>query len=121
VHDADYASYLPLVSLVLGNTLSALVSLPWMIQAPPRTAMQWLALALLGTVQIGVAYLLYAAAVRRLRAVECLLAATLEPILNPVWVALWAHERPGGATLLGGSVILITVVVHGLIVSKKAS
>ena len=22
----------------------------------------------------------------------CLLAATLEPILNPLWVALWAHE-----------------------------
>ena len=116
--DADYGRYLPQVSLVLGNALSALVSLPWMLQGPPQSGGAWLGLFLLGTVQIGLAYLLYGAAVRRLRAVECLLAATLEPILNPVWVALWAHELPGAATLLGGGVILTTVVVHALLVSR---
>jgi drug/metabolite transporter (DMT)-like permease len=117
--EADYARYLSLFSLVLGNALSALVALPWMISGLPHSGTAWLGLGLLGTVQIGAAYLLYAAAVRRLRAIECLLATTLEPILNPVWVALWAHERPGTATLLGGGVILLTVVVHGLLVSRS--
>lgn len=114
----DYRPYLAQVSLVLGNALAAALSVPWMLRAPPHRGAQWLVLLLLGTVQIGLAYLLYTAAVRRLRAVECLLAATLEPILNPLWVALWAHEQPSRATLLGGAVILTTVIAHSLLMSR---
>jgi len=113
-----YRLYLPQISLVLGNVLSVLLSLPWMVQGAPQHGPDWLIVMFLGSVQIGLAYLLYAAAVQRLRAVECLLAAALEPILNPVWVALWAHEQPGEGTLLGGSVILATVLVHSLLVNR---
>lgn len=113
-----YRPYLPQVSLVLGNALSVVLSLPWMVQGAPQHGADWLIVMFLGSVQIGLAYLLYAAAVQRLRAVECLLAAALEPILNPVWVALWAHERPGPGTLLGGSVILATVIAHSLLVNR---
>lgn len=113
-----YGAYLPQVSLVLGNALSVVLSLPWMVQGAPQHGRDWLILMFLGSVQIGLAYLLYAAAVQRLRAVECLLAAALEPILNPVWVALWAHELPGGGTLLGGSVIVATVIAHSLLVNR---
>lgn len=113
-----YRGYLPQVSLVLGNVLSVVLSLPWMVPGAPQHGTDWLIVLLLGSLQIGLAYLLYAAAVQRLRAVECLLAAALEPILNPVWVALWAHEQPGRGTLLGGSVILATVIAHSLLVNR---
>ena len=75
-------------------------------------------LLLLGTVQIGLAYLMYTAAVRRLRAIECLLATALEPILNPLWVALWAREQPGRGTLFGGAMIMTTVIVHSLLLNR---
>ncbi len=111
----------PGLSLVLGNLLTAAICAPWMIGSPPQSAVQWSALAGLGLFQIGVPYLCYAAAVRRLSAVESLLAATLEPILNPVWVALWAHEVPGRLTLLGGAVILSSVVLRGIWQARKPS
>jgi drug/metabolite transporter (DMT)-like permease len=114
-----YRLHLPEVTLVIGNLITALVALPSLISDPPHSATSWIGVGLLGTVQIGFAYLLYGAAVRRLRAIECLLAATLEPILNPLWVALWAHEKPGRSTLLGGGVILFTVLLHGLYSSRK--
>lgn len=104
----------PGLSLVVGNLLTAAICLPWMLRHPPQSAVQWAALAGLGLFQIGAAYLFYAATVRRLSAVESLLAATLEPILNPVWVALWAHEVPGPMTLLGGAVILLSVALRGV-------
>ena len=113
-----YRVYLPQVSLVLGNALSVVLSLPWMVQGAPQHGTDWLILMFLGSVQIGLAYLFYAAAVQRLRAVQCLLAAALEPILNPVWVALWAHEQPGRGTLVGGSVIVATVIAHSLLVNR---
>lgn len=111
----------PGLSLVLGNLLTALICSPWMLTSAPQTAVQWSALLGLGLFQIGVPYLCYAAAVRRLTAVESLLAATLEPILNPVWVALWAHEVPGRMTLLGGAVILSSVVLRGVFRAREAA
>lgn len=117
----DYAPYLAPISLVLGNAMSAAWSLPWVLGALPHGATQWLTLLLLGTVQIGLAYLMYTAAVRRLRAIECLLATALEPILNPLWVALWAREQPGRGTLFGGAVIMTTVIVHSLLVNRSRS
>ena len=79
-----------------------------------QTALSWLWLAVLGVVQIALAYLLYAAGVRRLRAVESLMLASLEPILNPLWVALGTGERPSRAALCGGLLILLSVIGHGL-------
>ncbi|MFO0653952.1 MAG: EamA family transporter [Polyangia bacterium] len=64
--------------------------------------------------QIALAYLLYAAAVRRLRPVECLMLASLEPILNPIWVALFAGELPSRAAICGGLLILASVTGHGI-------
>ena len=30
----------------------------------------------------------------------------VEPILNPIWVVLFVHERPAGATVFGGLFLL---------------
>ncbi|MBL9005438.1 MAG: DMT family transporter [Myxococcales bacterium] len=109
------------LSLVLGNLLTAAICAPWMIRHVPQTVEQGLALSGLGLFQIGLAYLFYAAAVRRLSAVECLLAVSLEPILNPIWVALWAGERPGRATLLGGAIIIGSVLLRGVVVARRAT
>lgn len=106
-------------ALLLGNTLTVLIGLPWALGAlvssslPPAS---WAVLVGLGTVQIGAAYLFYAAGVRRLRAIECLMVSSLEPILNPVWVALATGERPGRPALVGGALIVLSVVGHGVFV-----
>lgn len=106
------AADLPMLSLVFGNLLIVLGAAPSMVSHPPATGVQVASLAVMGTLQIGAAYLAYVAAVKRLRAIECLLIATLEPILNPVWVALWANETPGAQTLLGGGVIIGSVLLR---------
>ena len=110
----------PGLTLVCGNLLTAALCAPWMIRDAPTTAVQALALIGLGLFQIGLAYLCYAAAVRRLSAVECLLAVTLEPILNPIWVALWAGETPGSATVLGGVIIVGSVLLRSVLVARRS-
>jgi len=77
----------------------------------------WIALALLGVVQLGVSYLLYARAIRHITALEAVLIPVIEPILNPIWVLLALGERPGPLSLLGGVIVLSAVtarMVHGL-------
>jgi drug/metabolite transporter (DMT)-like permease len=82
----------------------------------PNTG-SWIALGLLGTVQLGFSYLLYSRAIRHVTALEAVLIPVIEPILNPVWVLLMLGERPGPLSLLGGVIVLTAVTLrtlHGL-------
>jgi len=97
-------------SIFLGNLLAGLIGLPFMLRSGPLPgAGSWLALGLLGTVQLGLSYLFYARAIRHVTALEAVLIPVIEPILNPVWVLLALHERPGRYALLGGAIVLSAV------------
>jgi len=96
----------PIESIILGNVLGALIGLPAMWSAPPLNASGVGALLLLGVVQLGVAYLLYARALKHVTALEAVLIPVIEPILNPVWVMLVIGEQPSPVALLGGAIVL---------------
>ena len=105
-------------SIFLGNLLAGVVGLPFMFSAQTFPSVRgWIALALLGVVQLGVSYLLYARAIRHITALEAVLIPVIEPILNPIWVLLALGERPGPLSLLGGVIVLAAVTartVHSL-------
>ncbi len=101
-------------SIVLGNLIAAAVGLPF-VRAPFPDATGWALLVVLGVVQLGVSYLLYAVAVRRATAMDAALVPMLEPILNPVWVLLWLGERPGPFAMLGGLVVLGAVACRSVL------
>jgi drug/metabolite transporter (DMT)-like permease len=101
----------PMISLVLGNALVVAVAAPFML-AGPGGARSLLILFSLGTLQIGAAYVLFAAGMRRVRALEGMLLSMIEPMLNPVWVVIGAGERPTRRALIGGAFILGSVVLH---------
>ncbi len=96
-------------ALVLGNLLAGLIGLPFMFQSMPD-ATGWVGLLLLGVVQLGLPYVMYALALRHVRAVEGILLPMIEPVLNPVWVFLLLGETPGPLALLGGAIILGAVI-----------
>jgi DME family drug/metabolite transporter len=50
-----YRLHLPEVTLVVGNLITALVTLPSLVSDPPHSAASWIGVALLGSVQIGLA------------------------------------------------------------------
>ena len=98
----------PLESVFLGNILTALVSFPFMFQTVPN-ASSWVGLVLAGVIQLGLSQVLYAAAIKRVAALEAILIAVVEPILNPLWVFLAVGEAPGPWALLGGFIVLASV------------
>jgi len=117
------AGHAPLVAMTLGNALAALVALPAMIAHPVsgETATRtYLVLAALGAFQIGLPYVLYAVAVRRLRALESSLLATIEPVLSPVWVVLATGEVPSPLAIAGGAMIVIAVAAQGIAAARRA-
>jgi drug/metabolite transporter (DMT)-like permease len=55
---------------------------------------------------------LFAAGARLVPAAEAALITLLEVILGPIWVWLVLSERPDTATLVGGAVIMLAVVIQ---------
>lgn len=104
----------PVESIILGNLLAFAIGLPAIVQAPPLPLPGWTALVLLGVVQLGVSYWLYARAIRHVTALEAVLIPVIEPILNPIWVLLFLHEKPSPLALVGGVIVLGAVTARAL-------
>lgn len=102
----------PVESIILGNLLAFLVGLPWIVTSPMLPLSGWAALVTLGVVQLGVSYWLYARAIRHVTALEAVLIPVIEPILNPIWVLIFMHERPSPWALVGGAIVLTAVTVR---------
>ncbi len=69
-------------------------------------------LLVLGILVLPTAYALLTLAPRHLSAPEVSLTMLLETVLGPFWVWLVINERPSTATLIGGLLILTTMVVQ---------
>jgi drug/metabolite transporter (DMT)-like permease len=63
-------------------------------------------LAFMGLVQFALPYVLFTAGLRLVSGAEASLIALAEPVLNPVWVAIFVGEEPTTATIVGGAIIL---------------
>ena len=104
----------PLESVLLGNIMVALVLLPFMFESMPDTR-SWVGLGLLGTFQLGLSYVLYSIAIKRISALEGVLIPIVEPVLNPIWVFLLVGERPGTWAIAGGVIIFVSISIRSVI------
>lgn len=109
----------PLTALFLGNLLTGLVCLPFFVAGPYPDLMSLGGVVVLGVVQLGLSYVLFARAIGRVPAVESILLLTLEPILNPLWVLLFLGERPGAWSLVGGAIVLAGVTGRALFRARQ--
>jgi drug/metabolite transporter (DMT)-like permease len=109
----------PLESVFLGNLLTFMIGLPFMLQSSPNPA-GWVGLILLGVLQLGCSYILYAEALKHVTALEGILIPILEPILNPIWVFLLLGEKPGKWAVFGGIIVLTAVVLRCTLALRRA-
>ncbi|TSA46159.1 MAG: DMT family transporter [Deltaproteobacteria bacterium] len=103
----------PAGSAILGNLLTVLICLPWMVQSTPGGA-DWIGLALLGVFQLGLSYACYVVAIKNVTAMEGILIPALEPILNPLWTLLFVGEWIGPWAVLGGVVVILSIIFRAV-------
>ncbi len=108
----------PVETTLLGHIFTALVGFPF-IFGVVFTPLDLLGIFLLGAFQLGIAYILYSVAIKHLNALEAILFMFLEPILNPIWVFLAIGERPSNLSLIGGAIVLLTIIIRSIISNKE--
>ena len=108
-----------LSSILLGQGVSAIVGLPFLLQMQraefTRTAIA--AVVMLGVFQLGLAYILFSKGLETTPPVVASLTTGIEPILNPVWVAIFHGEMISPLSLVGAVVVVGAIVVYNV---KKA-
>jgi len=109
-------------SAIYGNLIVVVLCAPAFFGAARRgiSPEDYARLAYLGIVQIGFAYLLFTLAMARgLRSLDAGIVGYVEPVLNPIWVFLFLGERPSGWAIIGGVIIISSVIVHMMFESKS--
>ncbi len=68
---------------------------------------------------VAIPFVLVTIAPRFITAAEVNLFFLLETILGPIWVWLVIKEQPSLETIMGGSVIILTIAIHSFLALKK--
>ncbi|MFD9900288.1 DMT family transporter [Mesorhizobium sp. NPDC059025] len=105
-------------TLLLSNILCAVAVLPF---SDPLTVaakdLGWL--ASFGLVQMTLGFLTFGLSLRYLPARDAALIGAVETPIAPIWVWLAFHEVPARSTIIGGSIIFVSVLAFLLCVDRK--
>lgn len=106
--------------ILLGQILTAVVGIPFAFFTEVAVNASTVgAILILGVIQVGIPYILLSLATEHCPPLVLCLVGALEPLLNPVWVALFSGEVPGILSLIGGIVVITTVTVWNVQKGKR--
>ena len=97
----------------LGCLLAALVASPFAV-FPEMSSSQWVYLTLTAGFVLPVALALLTLGPRYIPAPEAAMLSLLETVLGPLWVWLVISEQPGANTIIGGAIVVGTLLLHAI-------
>lgn len=97
-------------SFMLSQIITFIFCIPFIIKNGWLDTKSIIFLILLGAIQMGLPNYLFAIGIGKVRALSAVLIEMIEPLMNPIWVALFYKEIPSWTCVLGGVIILLFVV-----------
>ena len=111
-----------MTGILLAHILTAIIGIPigFATYETEIAGLDILLILILGIVQLGIPYVLYALAASKISPLSCSLIGMIEPLLNPLWVAIFYGEIPGVFALLGGIVVIASVIIYNVWDEKQS-
>lgn len=111
----------PFTAILISYGITALLGLPQLVRTDPALfdGRVIAAVLALGLVQQGAGHICFAIGIKKTPAVAASFISGLEPILNPVLVAVFYHEMLTPLSLLGAAVVLVTIFYYNYRTSKE--
>lgn len=113
--NADFES-----SILLSSAASVLISIPWYSTESEKDVAIWGIVALLGIFQCGFAYIFLSKGLDHVSPVVASLTSTIEPILNPLFVAWFYGEQIGVLAIVGAVLVVGSATVYNVLQAKKS-
>ncbi len=103
-----------LSSMFLGQLLCGIFLSPLALHETDFSPRVLIAIFLLGFVQVGLAYIFFSIGTKYTDPVTASIINAMEPILNPVLVAVFYGERLGGPALVGAAIVIGGILYYNL-------
>lgn len=114
--DAD-----PISSVFWGDAASVVIGFPFLLGETDFSPTAIVSVVILGAFQVGLAYVLMCIGLRTTPAVTASLISGIEPVLNPVLVAVFYGEKIGRLALVGAVIVVASVVGYNVIRGRRES
>lgn len=101
-------------SLLVSNVISTVIGIPFFAKESVFSPTIWVCVVLLGIVQFGLSYIFLSKGLDRVSPVTASLTSTIEPILNPILVAIFFEEKIGMLSLVGAVLVIGAATVYNL-------
>lgn len=105
-------------SFMLSQIITFIFCIPFIIKNGWLDVRSIIFIVLLGSIQMGIPNYLFAIGIGKVRVLSAVLIEMIEPLMNPIWVAIFYKEVPTWTCITGGVIILLFVVgnqvVHAL-------
>ena len=108
-----------LSSCFLGQLAAGVILTPLCAGETDFTAPTLAAVAALGVIQVGGAYILFSEGIKNTPAVTASLITGLEPIMNPLWVAIFYGETLSSLSAVGSVIVVGAIVIYNVLMNKK--
>ena len=109
IPDSDFES-----SAIISFVLNFVIGIPFILQETDWGIMNLSTGVLQGVVQIGLAYIFLNMALDKVPPVGASLISMIEPILNPILVAIFYGEKIGKISLVGAIIVLASALFYNL-------
>jgi drug/metabolite transporter (DMT)-like permease len=106
-------------SVFWGDVFSAVVGLPFLLKETQFPTNAMISLVILGVFQVAVAYIFLTEGLKTTPPVTASLVSGIEPVLNPVLVAVFYHEYIGSKALIGAVIVVGSVIAYNAILAKQ--
>ncbi|MBR2669968.1 MAG: EamA family transporter [Solobacterium sp.] len=103
-----------LSSVFLGQMLCGIFLSPLAMKETDFSLPVLLSVFFLGAVQVGLAYIFFTSGTKYIDPLTASIINALEPILNPVLVAVFYGERLGRLSLIGAAVVLCGILYYNI-------
>ncbi len=105
----------PIASVFWGIVTSSVIGFPSMLGEAPLEPPALVSLIILGAFQVGVAYICLTIGLRTTPPITASLVSGIEPVLNPILVAVFYREFIGPLALLGAVIVIGGVVAYNVL------
>ncbi|MBP1756126.1 MAG: Permease of the drug/metabolite transporter superfamily, partial [Firmicutes bacterium] len=104
-------------SVLLSQLVSFIIFLPAYFRETDPAPINFILIILLGVVQMGFGYVLLAKGLEKVTPVSASLTSTIEPILNPIWVAIFYGELITPIAVVGAAMVIVSSTIYNIVSS----
>lgn len=109
----------PLFSTILGQIMGSAIGLPFLVRETEFTPTALTYAIVLGVFQLGIAYMFFTTGIRSAPPVSASLVAGIEPILNPLLVAVVLGETLTPLSFVGGAIVFLSIMVYNILTARR--